>query len=151
MEEQKYQSFQSPLWLSSESGLLSTTDESHSDDGKLQYFYFFKSLYATYQQADICQVDFVLFSSITHFFGYFAFPDFLKMYLCPSWRPFCYSLVRTVLFYIPIFITIKSMLRRRKYSHTYLATFFRHRWNAQMTMKKDNLLELSASTVAFIS
>ena len=43
------------------------------------------------------------------------------------------------------------MLERRKESITYLATFRRHRWNEQMTMKKDNLLELSASTVAFIS
>ena len=43
------------------------------------------------------------------------------------------------------------MLKRRKESDTYLATFRRHRWSAQMTMKKDNLLELSASTVAFIS
>ena len=29
--------------------------------------------------------------------------------------------------------------------------FRRHCWTAQMTMKKDNLLKLSASTVAFIS
>ena len=39
------------------------------------------------------------------------------------------------------------MLKRRKESDTYLATFHRHRWSAQMKMKKDNLLELSASTV----
>ena len=43
------------------------------------------------------------------------------------------------------------MLKRRKESDTYLATFRRHRWSAQMIMKNDNLLELSASTVAFIS
>ena len=43
------------------------------------------------------------------------------------------------------------MLKGRKYSETYLATFRRHRWHAQMTMKKGNKLELSASTVAFIS
>jgi hypothetical protein len=46
---------------------------------------------------------------------------------------------------------IKNMLKRRKESDIYLATFCRHRWSAQMTMNKDNLLELSASTVAFIS
>ena len=44
------------------------------------------------------------------------------------------------------------MLKERKYSDTYLATIGRHRWrSAQMTTKKDNKLELSASTVAFIS
>ena len=37
------------------------------------------------------------------------------------------------------------MLKRRKESDTYLATFRRHCWNAQMTMKKDNLLELSSA------
>ena len=42
------------------------------------------------------------------------------------------------------------MLKRRKWSDTYLTTIRRHRWSAQMTMKKDKL-ELSASTVAFIS
>jgi hypothetical protein len=42
------------------------------------------------------------------------------------------------------------MLKRRKESDAYLATFHRYRWSAQMTMKKDNLLELSARTVAFI-
>ena len=46
---------------------------------------------------------------------------------------------------------IKNMLKRKKESDTYLAIFCRHRWSAQMTMKKDNLLELSANTVAFIS
>ena len=44
-----------------------------------------------------------------------------------------------------------NMLKRRKERNTYLTTFCRHCWSAQMTMKKDNLLELSASTVAFIS
>jgi hypothetical protein len=43
------------------------------------------------------------------------------------------------------------MLKGRKLRDTYLATIRRHRWNAQMTMKEDNKLELSASTVAFIS
>ena len=43
------------------------------------------------------------------------------------------------------------MLRGRKQSDTYLATIRRHHWSAQMTIKKDNKLELSASTVAFIS
>ena len=46
---------------------------------------------------------------------------------------------------------IKNMLKGRKYSNTYLATICRHRWSAQMMMKKYNKLELSASTVAFIS
>ena len=46
---------------------------------------------------------------------------------------------------------IKNMLKRRKKSDTYLATFHRHHWSAQMTMRKDNLLELSASTATFIS
>ena len=46
---------------------------------------------------------------------------------------------------------IKIMLKRRKESDTYLATFCRHPWSAEMMMKKDNLLELYASTVAFIS
>ena len=32
-----------------------------------------------------------------------------------------------------------------------MAFIRRHRWSAQMMMKKDNKLELSASTVAFIS
>ena len=36
------------------------------------------------------------------------------------------------------------MLKSRKESGTYLATDSRHRWSAQMTMKKDNLLALSA-------
>ena len=45
-------------------------------------------------------------------------------------------------------IKIKIMLKGRKLSDTYLATIRRHRWSAQMMMKKDNLLELSASTVA---
>ena len=43
------------------------------------------------------------------------------------------------------------MLKGRKKSDTYMATIRRHCWSAQMTMKKDNKLELSASTVAFIS
>jgi hypothetical protein len=46
---------------------------------------------------------------------------------------------------------LKNMLKRRKESNTNLATIRGHRWSAQMTMKKDNLLELSASTVTFIS
>ena len=45
---------------------------------------------------------------------------------------------------------IKNMLKSSKGSDTYLATFRRHHWSAQMMMKKDNYLELSASTVAFI-
>ena len=36
---------------------------------------------------------------------------------------------------------IKNILKRRKGDDTYLATFRRHRWSAQMTVKKDNLLE----------
>ena len=43
------------------------------------------------------------------------------------------------------------MLKRRKESDTYLTTAYRHRWSRQITMKVDKLLELSASTVAFIS
>ena len=46
---------------------------------------------------------------------------------------------------------IKNMLKGRKESDTYLATFHRHCWSAQMTMKKDNLFELPAITVPFIS
>ena len=46
---------------------------------------------------------------------------------------------------------IKIMLKGRKLSNTYLATIRRHRWSAQMTKKKINKLELSASIVAFIS
>ena len=38
------------------------------------------------------------------------------------------------------------MLKRRKESNTYLATFHRHCWCAQITMKTDKILELSAST-----
>ena len=45
---------------------------------------------------------------------------------------------------------IKIMLKGRKQSDTYLATIRRHHWSAQMTMKK-NQMELSASTVTFIS
>ena len=40
---------------------------------------------------------------------------------------------------------IKDMLKGRKKSDTHLATIRRHRWSAQVTMKKDNKLELSAS------
>ena len=43
------------------------------------------------------------------------------------------------------------MLKRRKESDTYLATIRRHRWSRQITMKIDKILELLASTVAFIS
>ena len=43
------------------------------------------------------------------------------------------------------------MLKGRKKSDTYLDSISRHRWSAQMTMKNDDKLELSASTVAFIS
>ena len=50
-----------------------------------------------------------------------------------------------------IHLLIKIMLKGRKYSDTYLATICKHHWSAQMTMKKDNKVELSASTVAFIS
>jgi hypothetical protein len=46
---------------------------------------------------------------------------------------------------------IKIMLKGRKLSSTYLATIRRHRWSAQMMMKRDNKFELLASTVAFIS
>ena len=42
----------------------------------------------------------------------------------------------------------KNMLKKLKESDTYLTTFRRHRWSAQMMMKKDNLLELSVSTMA---
>ena len=45
----------------------------------------------------------------------------------------------------------KKYVKKKEREQHYLATFRRHRWNAQMTMKKDNLLELSDSTVAFIS
>jgi hypothetical protein len=34
---------------------------------------------------------------------------------------------------------IKNMLKIRKESDTYLATFHRYHWSAQMTIKKDNL------------
>jgi hypothetical protein len=46
---------------------------------------------------------------------------------------------------------IKNMLERRKENDTYLVTFHRHHWRAQMMIEKDNLLELSVSTVALIS
>ena len=46
---------------------------------------------------------------------------------------------------------IKIMLKGRKLSDTYLAAIRRHRWSAQMMMKKGNKLELLASTAAFIS
>ena len=46
---------------------------------------------------------------------------------------------------------IKNILIRRKESDTYLATVSRHRWSLQTTMKNDEILQLSASTVAFIS
>ena len=42
------------------------------------------------------------------------------------------------------------MLKGGKQSDTYLATICRHCWSAQMPIKKDNKLELSASTVVFI-
>jgi hypothetical protein len=34
------------------------------------------------------------------------------------------------------------MLKRSKESDTYLVTFCRYHWSAQVTMKKDNLFEL---------
>ena len=46
---------------------------------------------------------------------------------------------------------IKIVLKRRKECSTYLATARRHRWRLKMMMKIDKILELSASTVAFIS
>ena len=46
---------------------------------------------------------------------------------------------------------IKKNIKKKEIEQHYLATIRRCRWSAQMTMKKDNLLELSASTVAFIS
>ena len=46
---------------------------------------------------------------------------------------------------------IKTMLKRRKESDTYLATVHRHRWSRQIMIKTDKILELSASTVTFIS
>ena len=46
---------------------------------------------------------------------------------------------------------IKNMIKRRKESDSYLATLHRQRWTAQMTIKKDNLFELSASNMAFMS
>ena len=46
---------------------------------------------------------------------------------------------------------IKNILKRRKESDTYRATGCRHHWNRQITMKIDQILELSASTVTFIS
>ena len=45
---------------------------------------------------------------------------------------------------------IKNMLKRRKESDTYLATVRRHRWSRQIMTEIDKILELSASTVAFI-
>jgi hypothetical protein len=46
---------------------------------------------------------------------------------------------------------IKNILIRRKESDTFLATVSRHRWGSKITMKNDEILYLSASTVAFIS
>ena len=48
---------------------------------------------------------------------------------------------------------IKIILQGRKKSDAYLATDRRHRWSAQVTMKMKKIIkmELSASTVAFIS
>ena len=46
---------------------------------------------------------------------------------------------------------IKNMLKSRKESNTYLTIVCRHRWSRQIMMKVDKLLELSASTVVFIS
>jgi hypothetical protein len=43
------------------------------------------------------------------------------------------------------------MLKTMKKSDTYLAAVHRHRWSRQIMMKIDKILELSASTVAFIS
>ena len=43
------------------------------------------------------------------------------------------------------------MLTGRKEIDTYLATVSRRRWSREITMKIDKVLELSASTVAFIS
>ena len=43
---------------------------------------------------------------------------------------------------------IKNILIRRKESDTYLATVSRNRWSSWITMKKDEILLLSASTAA---
>ena len=64
--------------------------------------------------------------------------------LHPAWIPRTYLLNN-------YFCRLKHMLKRRKESDTYLATFRRHHRSVQMMMKRDNLLELSACTVAFIS
>jgi hypothetical protein len=40
---------------------------------------------------------------------------------------------------------VKNMLRRRKESDTYLAAVCRHRWNRQITMKTDKILQSSTS------
>ena len=51
---------------------------------------------------------------------------------------------------VTVFWDKKYMLKRRKDSDTYLATFRRHRWNAQMTMKKKKELIGAFSFVTFI-
>ena len=48
-----------------------------------------------------------------------------------------------------ILYLIKNMLKRRKESNTYLATFHEHCWSSQITMRKDNYFELSASTLCY--
>jgi hypothetical protein len=46
---------------------------------------------------------------------------------------------------------IKNILIRRRESNTYLAIVSRHHCSSWITMKKDEILWLSARTVAFIS
>ena len=65
-------------------------------------------------------------------------------------RSFC-EIKAPCYFILFVFFSDKKYVKKRKESDIYLATFHRHHWSAQMTMKKDNLMELSASTVAFIS
>ena len=48
-------------------------------------------------------------------------------------------------------VSTKNMLIWSQESDTYLTTVCRHRWSRQSTMKVDKLLELSASSAAFIS
>ena len=53
--------------------------------------------------------------------------------------------------YVPQSLVIRNILKWRKEHDTYLTHICKHRWSRQIMMKVDTFLELSASTVAFIS
>ena len=63
----------------------------------------------------------------------------------------CYLYFDTCLSIEMLFSNNKNYFKRKEIERHYLATIRRLYWSAQMMMKKDNKLELSATTVTFIN